>query len=252
MHPPMVILIIALSLASTAFSSDGTYPDEADTDHAQSVAASHARASSASVAAVAASSASAAALVYWNTAGISSGNSNISLPDPCGPPVQAPGLMNSVSTCHLNVSVEDITKPQAYGVQCFHDNTTYILDENSCADAIESICSTLYGFHAPPDTDQWVWSDENGNCTFGFWLPSSAAPPPSYDRCSTQIMAAMMDACTPPAFNAAAVNLKVMPSATVNETTGQLEGGSGVPVDGGYLSFIMVAQGGGPGASTPV
>lgn len=61
----------------------------------------------------------------------------------------------------------------------------------------------------------------------------------------------MAQACVPPSYNVAAVNLKELPSATLNETTGQVEGGSGLPVDKGYPSFIMVAQGGGPGASTP-
>jgi len=249
--PPTLLLTLSLAFPPSSSATTGTVPNDPYRDQSRSIARAQASASFTAAAAAAQSSTAAATLLYQNTAGISSGNSNISLPDPCGPPDQAPGLMNSVSTCHLNVSVEDITKPQAYGVQCLHDNTTYILDEATCAKAMATICYTLCGFHGPPPRDQWVWSDEGGNCTFGFWLPTGGAPPPSYDRCSTQITAAMAQACTPPSYNVAAVNLKELPSATVNETTGQMEGGSGLPVDGGYLSFIMVAQGGGPRAWTP-
>ncbi|KAK4693843.1 hypothetical protein P7C71_g3630, partial [Lecanoromycetidae sp. Uapishka_2] len=247
----LTLLTLSFYLTQATFAATGTVPNDPYTDHSQSIAAAQASAASAASASDAAASSAAATLIYQNTAGISSGNSNISLPDPCGPPIQAPGLMNSVSTCHLNVSVANITEPQAYGVQCLHDNTTYILDKNACFDAMDLMCDALCGFHAPPPRDQWVWSNQTGNCTFGFWLPTGGAPPPSYDRCTAQITAAMVDACVAPAYNVAAVNLKELPSATFNETTGQVEGGSGVPVDGGYLSFIMVAQGGGPGSSTP-
>ena len=248
-----IIFCLNFAVKILAVVATGTYPyaenpvGDSDGHHHP---ASTSQSSDAEAAAAAASAAADATLVQ-NVAGISAGVSNLSLPDPCGPPLQAPGIEDSIATCHLNVSVSDTSMPQAYGVQCLHDNTTYILDEGTCTSALATICYTLSGGHGSPVKDQWVWSDETGNCTFGFWLPTGGAPPPSIERCQTQILAPMKDACQPPQFNVAAINLRELPSAKMNETTGVIKGNSGLPVDGGYLSFIMVAQGSGPGASTP-
>ena len=175
-----------------------------------------------------------------NSAGISSGNVNNSLPDPCGPAVQNPEPAGSRSTCHTNVSVADTRYPSRYGVQCLNDGTGEVLDQNTCAGAIYTICYQISGLWSTryQATNQWIWSTENGNCTFGYWLPKGGAPPPSYDRCRDQIMAPMNDKCTGPDYNVGAINLKELPAA--DSRTGIVT--TGKALDGGWPSYIMVAQ----------
>ncbi|KAL6719467.1 hypothetical protein ACLMJK_003707 [Lecanora helva] len=180
-----------------------------------------------------------AALAAQSSAGISLDNPDNSLSDPCGPPSQPPGDASSKSTCHANVSVAETSSKQAYGVYCMNDKTGEALNHNSCDDAMWTICDMIAGgwgseYQTP---DRWTWSTQNGNCTFGYWLPKGGAPPPSPDRCRKQILAPMSEKCRGPEYNVGAVNLRKLPSADASGITG-----TGLPVDGQYPSYIMVAQ----------
>lgn len=194
---------------------------------------------SASAAISAAAARSSALIMDQIGAGISLGTTNDSLPDPCGPPDQLPGVSNSSSTCHHNVSVTNTTSKQYYGVHCLNDNTSEVLDQDACLYAKDTICKYMSGSlsTAYQITNKWIWSVQEGNCTFGYWLPEGGAPPPSYKRCSEQIMTPMNEACVGPTWNVGSINLKELPAANATAVTS-----TGKPVLGGWPSYIMVAQ----------
>ena len=204
------------------------------------------RRSSISAANHAASTDAAARIGAQSQLGISSGQPNASLVDPCGPPDNpAPGAPGSFNTCHQNVSTEDATSSGAaldgfgaYSVRCLNDGTGYVLDQKTCSDSAITICYQISGMYGTKyqTPNQWIWSTENGNCTFGYWLPAGGAPPPSYERCTTGIMGVMNEACQGPKFNAASVNLLQLPWSNSSGN------GTGQAVDAGYPSYIMVAQ----------
>lgn len=173
-----------------------------------------------------------------NNLGISSGIPDDTHADPCGPPSQ-PRLdagADEASTCHQNVSVAHLNQASSYGVQCQNDNTGYILNQTTCAAAMATVCFQIAGMQGSvyQATDKWFYSTWKDNCTFGYWLPSGGAPPPSLDRCYEQIMEPMNEACTEEkGWNVGSVNLKELPGVA----------GTGLPVDGTYPSYVMIAQG---------
>ncbi len=164
--------------------------------------------------------------------------------DPCGPPLQAPLSSETCSTCHKNVTVTNTTSPLIYGITCSNDPTREPLNTTGCANAMISICYTMAGFYGLPATDAWVVTpNQSGNCTFGFWLPKGGAPPPSYARCGNQIFGVSAGTCMEPGFNVGSVNLRELPSAgALNVSVKVGEYGTGMPVDGAYPSYVMVAQ----------
>ena len=173
--------------------------------------------------------------------GISSGTPNNTLPDPCGPPNQDPGAAGSKSTCHQNVSVADVTAKEEYGVFCINDNTGEVLDQGTCSDAMYTICDQITGSFGSGTgyqaTNKWIWSTQDGNCTFGYYLPEGGAPPPSSERCYNQIITPMNSACQGPKYNVGAVNLAALPG--LDASGAQF---TGTAVNAGYPSYIMVAQ----------
>ena len=188
----------------------------------------------------ASASANVALLDTQNAAGISTGNVNNNLPDPCGPPNQSMDApAGSESTCHRNVTTVDITGKGFYGVHCQNDNTGYVLNQATCSDAIYTICDQISGRWGSKyqATNEWIWSTDDGNCTFGYWLPEGGAPAPSYERCLDQIMGPIHDKCMGPEWNSGNVNLAEMPSANETGATS-----TGTPVWGEYPSYVMVAQ----------
>ncbi|KAL6714701.1 hypothetical protein ACLMJK_008126 [Lecanora helva] len=179
-------------------------------------------------------------VVQQDAMGISVGTSNDTLPDPCGPSLQAQGEANSTSTCHASVNTTDVHAQQYYGIECWKDATGAVIDEDFCETSILTICSQISGLSgtAYQSTNEWIWSTNDGNCTFGYWLPEGGAPPPSYLRCMDQIYGPMVESCaeTLP-YNGGSVNLKQLPKASVNEIVT-----NGTAVDPMYPSYIMVAQ----------
>ena len=108
-----------------------------------------------------------------NRNGISAGALVPANPDPCGPPTgQAPGAAaGSLSTCRANVSVANLGQPSAYGVQCANDGSGYTLEQTTCADSSITICDQISGLFGAEyqRTNTWIWSTQDGNCTFGYW-----------------------------------------------------------------------------------
>ena len=201
--------------------------------------------SSAAAEAQAAAAAAQAQIVNDNLRGISSGALNPNAVDPCGPPNSlTPGPPGSFKTCHRNVSTKYATSGNAlaantaYGVNCLNDGTGYTLDQDTCADSVGAICLQISGIWGTKyqTPNQWIWSTENGNCTFGYWLPANGAPPPSDERCREGIIGVMNDACRGPEYNAASVNLVQLPWSNASGS------GTGQAVDAGYPSYVMVAQ----------
>ena len=172
-----------------------------------------------------------------NQIGISIGSPNPNLPDPCGPLSQPPGEANSKSTCHATVSTTNLSSQDYYGVQCQKDDTGEVLDRPSCEDSYMTMCYQIAGMWGGKYqvADKWVWSTTQGNCTFGYWLPKDGAPPPSYDRCVTQIYRPMVESCGGD-YNVGSVNLKVVPSVKDGVM------GTGEAVDPAWPSYVMVAQ----------
>lgn len=104
--------------------------------------------------------------------GISAGNVNISNPDPCGPPFQSSGgAPGTNSTCAANVSVADTTRSNYYGVQCYNIGPRWELEADTCSDAAITVCLQMSGQFgkAYQDTNKWIWTTQQGNCTFGYW-----------------------------------------------------------------------------------
>ncbi|CAD6577445.1 MAG: hypothetical protein ASARMPRED_008281 [Alectoria sarmentosa] len=197
-------------------------------------AAAIAAAAESAIASTAASAAQALEAAQ-NSVGISAGTLVAANPDPCGPPTgQAPG---SLSTCHANVSVANLGQPSAYGVQCANDGSGYTLEQSTCADSSITMCDQISGLYGAgyQRTDTWVWTTQDGNCTFGYWLPKNGAPPPSFERCQKQITSVINQYCAGPVFNAGGVNLKVFPGAGASNTSS-----TGLPVDPLYPSYVML------------
>lgn len=183
-------------------------------------------------------SATEALVISQNNQGISAGAVVPANPDPCGPPTgQAPGVAGSLSTCHANVSVADLGQPSYYGVQCTNDNSGFTLEQGTCLDSLLTVCDQISGQWGVQyqDTDTWIWSTEDGNCTFGYWLPKGGAPPPSDGRCQEQITSVISQSCAGPVFNAGGVNVKAFPSAGASNTSS-----TGLPVDPMYPSYVMM------------
>ncbi|CAF9918039.1 MAG: hypothetical protein ALECFALPRED_000478 [Alectoria fallacina] len=174
-----------------------------------------------------------------NRNGISAGALVPANPDPCGPPTgQAPGAAaGSLSTCRANVSVANLGQPSAYGVQCANDGSGYTLEQTTCADSSITICDQISGLFGAEyqRTNTWIWSTQDGNCTFGYWLPKNGAPPPSFERCQEQITSVINQYCMGPVFNAGGVNLNVFPSAGASNASS-----TGLPVDPLYPSYVML------------
>lgn len=218
-------------------------------------------------------SATEAIVISQNNQGVSAGAVVPANPDPCGPPTgQAPGVAGSLSTCHANVSVADLAQPSYYGVQCTNDNSGFTLDQGTCLDSLLTVCDQISGQWGVQyqDTDTWIWSTEDGNCTFGYWwvfsiflgalaldavfttqpppfqenptdgedinrLPKGGAPPPSAERCQGQITSVISQSCAGPVFNAGGVNVKAFPSAGASNISS-----TGLPVDPMYPSYVMM------------
>ena len=202
-------------------------------------------------------SAKATALSLDNDLGISTGIPNPELPDPCGPPIQAPGVANSSSTCHSEVITNRTKADQAYGATCLNEASaplpiTQELDVKACANAMIQICYALAGSYGEPPTDKWVFtngsaldqygsfgSEGGGNCTAGFWLPKGGAPAPSFLRCVDGIFAPLVQACGGKVKNAGSIAGNGGPATGAVETVGY--GGS---VNLAVLPGFSVAQAG--------
>ena len=168
--------------------------------------------------------------------------------DPCGPPGGSPTAISTCSYVNPPAAVNGgykysvasslaASSPSVYGVNCLQDLTGEILDTTSCHSNIENLCTQL-GQPDPP-RGQWLWSSGLPNCTFGAWIPadrSTSAPIPASGRCKFEILEAMARWCgwdNGGRSDGATVNLKALPTES---------GGTGLPVDENYLSYIMVAQ----------
>lgn len=205
--------------------------------------------SSAAAARAAANAAEASAQAHSNANGISYGEPNPKLPDPCGPPFQPPGPAESISTCHKDISVADVGAHTSYGVNCWNDTSKPALDVQSCEDSVYVLCNDISGGDPLYTvTNKWVWSSGgNGEkskgekCNFGFWLPEGGAPAPSRDRCVEQILHPMVNSCGESGtYNVGSVNV-ASDGLPKGLETGIVNGAADVvPVDDKYPAYVMI------------
>ena len=56
-------------------------------------------------------------------------------------------------------------------MQCANDNLGYTLEQSTCSDSLITICDQASGDEGSQYqlTNTWIWTTQNGNCTFEYW-----------------------------------------------------------------------------------